>query len=223
MTTPVDPHAAAPVLAAGEPLATARLAIVAFHGRGATAADIAGLAAEVAPPGSAIVAPEAVGNTWYPYRFLEPRERNEPWLSSALALVGRIVEGIVAAGVPAERVALLGFSQGACLVSDFAARNPRRYGGLLILSGGLIGPPGTRFAYDGSLAGTPTLVGCSDVDAHIPVERVRQTADALGSMGAAVTLRIYPGMGHTVNQDEVEVARGLLATAAGDGDGDTGR
>lgn len=220
VTDPLDPHAAAAVHISGSPLATARLAIVAIHGRGATAADIAGLAAEVAPPRSAIVAPEAVGNTWYPCRFMEPRERNEPWLSSALALVGRIVEEVETAGVPAERIALLGFSQGACLVSDFAARRPRRYGGLLVLSGGLVGPPGSRFAYEGSLAGTPALVGCSDVDAHIPVGRVRETAAELERLGAAVTLRIYPGMGHAVNRDEINCSRTLLASVA---DGDAGR
>lgn len=204
------PHGGQPVLAAGEPLATAAGAIVALHGRGADAEDILGLAQEVAPSGVAIVAPQAAGNTWYPYRFLEPFARNEPYLSSALRTVADLVARLEASGIPAERIALLGFSQGACLALESAARNARHYGGLIGFSGGLIGPPGTDFSYPGSLDGTPVFLGCSDVDPHIPKERVEETAAALSDLGAAVDMRLYPGMGHTVNRDELDAAKALL-------------
>ena len=213
---PASPHANAPIFAAGAPLETAEAAVIALHGRGAAAADIVALAAEVAPATMAIVAPQAAGATWYPYRFLEPIGRNEPYLSSALALVAGLVERIEAAGVDRARIALLGFSQGACLALEFVARHPARYGAALGFSGGLIGPPGTRFDYPGSLAGTPVLLGCSDVDPHIPLERVEETAAALATMGGEVTLRIYPGMGHSVNRDEIMLARGMLAPLGGD-------
>lgn len=212
-TNDQNPHASGRLLLASAPLETASGAIVALHGRGAGADDIVGLALEVAPEGVAIVAPEAVNNTWYPYRFLEPFERNEPWLSSALRRVEDVVRQIAAAGIPAERVALLGFSQGACLALETAARNARRYAGLLGFSGGLIGPPGTSFDYAGTLEDTPVFLGCSDVDAHIPVERVQETAEALQRLGADVDLRIYPGMAHTINRDELLAARDLLANA----------
>ncbi|HET7095182.1 MAG TPA: dienelactone hydrolase family protein [Thermomicrobiales bacterium] len=211
-----QPHANAAVFAAGAPLPQAAAAIVALHGRGASAADIMGLAADVAPAAAAIVAPQAAGATWYPFRFLEPIARNEPYLSSALALVERLIGEIEAAGVARERIALLGFSQGACLALEFLARHPARYGAALGFSGGLIGPPGTPFAYPGSLAGTPVLLGCSDVDPHIPLRRVEETAAVLGAMDAEVTLRIYPGMGHAINRDEIALARTMLAPLAGE-------
>jgi predicted esterase len=213
-----QPHANAEIFAAGAPLAQADQAVVALHGRGASAADIIGLAAEVAPASAAIVAPQAAGATWYPFRFLEPIARNEPYLSSALALVASLVDRIEAAGIGRERIALLGFSQGACLALEFVARHPACYRAALGFSGGLIGPPGTPFDFPGSLAGTPVFLGCSDVDPHIPLARVEETAAALEAMGAAVELRIYPGMGHTVNRDEIVRARALLARdAAGRG------
>lgn len=205
-----NPHGGQPVLAAGEPLETAAGAILALHGRGADAEDIIGLAADVAPPGVAIIAPQAAGNTWYPYRFLEPTERNEPYLSSALRTVSDLIGRLAASGMPPERIALLGFSQGACLALESAARHARRYAGLIGFSGGLIGPPGTDFAYPGSLDGTPVFLGCSDVDPHIPKERVEETAAALSGLGATVDMRIYPGMGHTVNRDELDAARTLM-------------
>jgi predicted esterase len=211
-----QPHANATIFTAGEPLAGAASAIIALHGRGASAADIIGLAAEFAPPAAAIIAPQAAGATWYPFRFLEPIARNEPYLSSALALIDRLVGQIEAAGIGRERIALLGFSQGACLALEFLARHPANYSAALGFSGGLIGPPGMSFDYPGSLAGTPVLLGCSDVDPHIPLERVEETAVALEAMGADVTLRIYPGMGHTVNRDEIVLARRLLAPLSGD-------
>lgn len=207
-------HQGQSLLTAGKPLADAKAVMILIHGRGATARDILSLATHLADPDYAYLAPQAANQTWYPYRFLEPTARNEPWLSSALQRVGELVQQAEGAGIPAARIVLAGFSQGACLASEFAARNARRYGGLLVFSGGLIGPPGAPRAYAGSLDGTPVFVGCSDFDPHIPLERVQETADVLERLGAQVTLRIYPNMGHTIIEDELEEARGII-TASG--------
>src|SRR5829696_3715818 len=209
------PHGSQPVLAAGAPLDQASGAVVAIHGRGASARDIIGLAEEVAPPDVAILAPQAAGNTWYPYRFLEPTERNEPYLSSALRVVADLIAELEENGIPPERVALLGFSQGACLALEAAARNPQRYAGVIGFSGGLVGPPGTSFDFAGSLDGTPVFIGSSDVDPHIPKERVEESAAALDRLAAALDVRLYPGSGHTVNRDELEAARSILHDAFG--------
>lgn len=198
---------------AGQRLDQAQAALILLHGRGATAAGILLLAEELYHPAYSYLAPQAANNTWYPYTFLAPMQQNEPWLSSALSRVGETVAAVLAAGVPAERIVLGGFSQGACLASEFVARNARRYGGLLAFSGGLIGPPGTLRAYAGSLAGTPVFLGCSDVDPHIPQARVEETAAVLEGLGAQVTMRLYPSMGHTINADEITHARALLAAA----------
>lgn len=199
------------MLTAGAPLASARAAMVMAHGRGATAPDILELAAELAQPDFAYLAPQAAGNEWYPSRFTEPFASNEPWLSSALALLARALAQVAAAGVPAERTILLGFSQGACLSLEFAVRHVRRYGGIAGLSGGLIGPDDAPREYPGSLAGTPVFLGCSDVDPHIPKARVQQAADVLQRLGGNVTMRLYRGMGHTVNLDEITFVRGIMA------------
>jgi phospholipase/carboxylesterase len=208
-----DPHGGGRVLLAGEPLESATGAIIAVHGRGANPEDIVPLAEAVAPPGVAILAPAASGNTWYPYPFVAPIGQNEPLLSSALGRINELIASLIARGIPAERIAVLGFSQGACLALETAARHPRRYAGLIGFTGGLIGPPGTRFEYAGSLAGTPVFMGSSDVDPHIPKARFEETAEALTRLGARVDARLYPGMGHTVNRDEFDAARALLATA----------
>lgn len=205
-----DPHADQPLRTAGAPLDAAAAAAVLVHGRGADAGSILRLAGAVGVDGVAWLAPEAAGGSWYPQRFVAPIADNEPWLTSALGRIGALVAEIEAAGVPAERTALAGFSQGACLAVEYAARHPRRYGAIAALSGGLIGPPGTAFEYPGSLAGTPVLLGCSDVDPHIPVERVHETAAALRALGAEVDERIYPGMGHAVNEDEIAGLRALM-------------
>jgi len=202
-------------LTAGPAPADARAAAVIVHGRGGSPEGILGLAAEIerslARPGEiAWIAPRADGGAWYPYGFMEPFERNQPALDRALATVGRAIADLEAAGVPAERVVLLGFSQGACLSLEFAARNARRYGGVAGLSGGLIGPPGTPRDYAGSLDGTPIFLGCSDVDPHIPEARVHETAETMASLEGHVTARIYPGMGHTVNEDEIVRVAGIL-------------
>jgi predicted esterase len=209
------PHGGQRVLLGGASLDSASGGLIAIHGRGGGAEDIMALAREVAPPGVTILAPQAAGNTWYPYRFLEPTERNEPYLSSALRIVADLIAQLGEQGIPSERVALLGFSQGACLALEAAARNAQRYAGVIGFSGGLIGPPGTAFEFPGSLEHTPVFIGSSDVDPHIPKERVEETAAALQRLGAAVDVRLYPGMGHTVNRDELEAARAILADAFG--------
>jgi predicted esterase len=204
------PHDGRPVLIAGEPLESASAALILVHGRGASARDIMTVAAEVADPDFAYLAPEAAGNAWYPNRFMEPLESNEPWLSSALETVGRVL-AMVEEHLPAESVILLGFSQGACLTLEFAARGARRYGGLVGLSGGLIGPDHTPRDYPGSLAGTPVFLGCSDVDPHIPARRVVESGEILERLGGTVTVKLYPGMGHEVNADELDHVRQLMA------------
>lgn len=185
-----------------------------LHGRGATAESILSLAAEFRVPGIAYIAPQAAGNAWYPLSFLAPLERNEPFLTSALATVSRAVGAAEAAGIPSERTFLLGFSQGACLASEWVARNARRYGGLFVLSGGLIGDDQAPRDYSGDLAGTPVFLGCSDVDAHVPASRVEETGRILTGLGGVVDLRLYRGMGHTVNADEIEAVVGVLEAAA---------
>jgi len=205
----------AEVLAAGAPLARARAAAILVHGRGASAEDILTLADEFAQDDIAYLAPQAPGRSWYPYSFLAPLEQNEPHLSNALATVGATLDHVSREGFTSERIVLIGFSQGGCLTLEYAARNARRYGGIAGLSAGLIGPLGLPRDYPGSLAGTPVFLGCSDVDSHVPLWRVQESRDVLGRMGAAVTERIYPGMAHTVNPDEIaHVARLLAGIAA---------
>ena len=205
-----NPHGEQTVRMSGEPLEQAKAAMLMVHGRGATAEDILSLASELGQPGFAYLAPQAAGNTWYPNRFLVPLEQNEPWLSSALAFVGDVFAQIVNAGIPTERIMLLGFSQGACLTLEFAARNARRYGGLVGLSGALIGPDDTPRDYKGSLEGTPVFLGCSDVDFHVPKERVNETAEVLQGLNGKVIERLYPNMDHSVNQDEIDFVRGMM-------------
>ena len=206
------PHQGQPVRTAGEPFDQARAAMLMVHGRGARAEDILSLADELAQPGFAYLAPQAAENTWYPNRFTAPISSNEPWLSSALAFVGDVFNQIREAGILPERIMLLGFSQGACLTLEFAARNARPYGGLVGLSGALIGPDGTPRNYKGSLEGTSVFLGCSDVDFHVPKERVQQTAEVFRRLGGEVTERLYPNMDHTINQDEIDFVRGLMRT-----------
>lgn len=210
-----EPHRGQGMAAAGEPLGRARAAMVLVHGRGASPESILDLAREVDRPGFAYLAPRAAGSTWYPYSFLAPLDRNEPHLSSALGLLSSAVEQAVGGGVPPERLLLLGFSQGACLTLEFLARNPRRYGGVAGLTGGLIGPDGTPRDYPGSLDGTPVFLGTSDPDPHVPRARVEETARVLERMGARVTTRIYPGMPHTVDRDELEHVRAMMDDVLG--------
>jgi len=209
-----DPHGAQPVRGAGAPVAGAAAVMILFHGRGASAGDILSLSEHFAVDNVAYLAPEAAGHSWYPFSFLAPAVQNEPYLTSALGLVDTIIRSVEAEGVPAERIVLFGFSQGACVAAEYAARHARRYGGVVALTGGLIGAELRRENYRGDFAGTPALIGCSDVDPHIPLARVRETTAVMKSLGAAVDERIYPGLGHTVNADEVARVRAVLELVA---------
>jgi phospholipase/carboxylesterase len=205
-----DPHAGQAILGAGPLPEQASATLVLVHGRGATAESILSIHAELALPSLAALAPQAEAGTWYPQSFLAPLEANQPYLDSALRRVEVIVADLLARRIAGDRIAFLGFSQGACLVSEFAARHPRRYGAIVALTGGLIGPPGTPRDYSGSLEGTPVFLGTSDPDPHVPFARVRETEAVFLNMGATVELRRYAGMPHTINEDELEASRALL-------------
>ena len=209
-----DPHRAVQVAQKGAPPSRAKAAMIMLHGRRGSAEDMLALVDILARPDLAYVAPQAAAHSWYPHPFTASIERNEPWLSSALRVIDTLLERLGDAGFGSERVALLGFSQGACLALEYAARHARPYAGVIGLSGGLIGPEGTPRDYPGSLAGTPVFLGCSDVDPHIPLARVRDTTAVLRRLGAVVTERIYPGMGHLINEDEIRFVQGLLAGLA---------
>ncbi len=203
-------HQGIPVARYGADAVAATAAMIMIHGRGATAEDILYLAHELDAPDVAFLAPQAANATWYPNRFIAPVAANEPWLSSALQVVDELVGSLVAAGIAHDKIFLLGFSQGGCLATEYAARNPRRYAGVIGLSSGLIENGDQPRAYMGTLDGTPVLLGCSDVDFHIPLARVERTAQIFANLGAAVDTRIYPGMDHTVNQDEIDAVQHLI-------------
>ena len=205
-----DPHRDQPVRHAGADPEDARAAVILLHGRGATAEGILSLAAEIDVESVAYHAPQAAGAQWYPRRFMEPVDANEPWLSSALARVAALQQEIEGSGLEPDRIVVGGFSQGACLAVEYVARNARRYGGAFALSGGLIGAEVDAERYADGLAGTPVFMGCSDRDAHIPEQRVHDSAALLEARGAAVDVRIYPGMPHTVNEDEIGAIREML-------------
>ena len=205
-----DPHGDRPVLHRGSALEDAAGAVILLHGRGASASDILGLADEMYYPQLAYVAPQAAGHTWYPNSFLAPLAENEPWLSSALKKIKDIVDSIVSSDVPLKKIVVAGFSQGACLSTEFVARHAGQYGGLIAFTGGLIGPPGTRFQYAGSLAGMQAFLGAGDPDPHVPWKRVEASASVLSEMGANVTLRRYPGMPHAISEDEIKSARPII-------------
>ena len=205
-----DPHRGQPVLTLGPQPSAARMTMIMVHGRGASAEDMLGLAAEFGTTDVACLAPQAAGRTWYPCSFLSPLQDNEPGITSGLRVIAGLVDGLVAQQIPHERIALLGFSQGACLSLEFAARHPQQYAAVVGLSGGLIGPPGTPRDYPGSFGRAPVFLGCSDIDAHIPLARVQETADVFRRMEALVDERIYQHMGHTVNEDEIQAVKALL-------------
>jgi predicted esterase len=205
-----DPHANQLVATAGPPPEDADAAIVLVHGRGATAESMLSLYEELGVETVAAIAPQAAGHTWYPQSFLAPIEANQPYLDSALTRIESVIADLLTAGLPSERIMLLGFSQGACLTSESIARHPRRYGAVMALTGGLIGPPGTPRDYPGSLAGTPLFLGTSDPDPHVPFARVQETQAVLTRMGAAVELRRYPGMPHTINEEELDICRTMV-------------
>lgn len=202
----MGPHEGQPVMAVGAPLGQGPVAIM-VHGRNAGPANILDLAPRLARPDLTCLAPAAASRTWYPHSFMAEIASNEPGLSSGLSVIAALVARVESAGVPRSRTVLLGFSQGACLAAEFAARHPARYGGIVLFSGGVIGPPGTAWDDRGQFDGTPIFLGCSDHDSHVPESRVRESADLFTRMGARVTMRIYPGMGHLVSDDEILVAQ----------------
>jgi predicted esterase len=181
-----------------------------LHGRGATASDILTLAHDLGMPDVAYLAPQAAESTWYPNRFSAPVASNEPWLSSALGAVAGVLSRITMAGIPIEHTLLLGFSQGACLALEFAARTPQSYGGVVGLSGALIENGDGPRAYAGSLERVSVFLGCSTTDPHVPRERVEQSAEIFRGLGADVTLRLYPNIEHTIIPDEVQVIRHMI-------------
>jgi predicted esterase len=207
----MGPHDSQTVLAAGTKLDAAGAACILVHGRGADPRDMAGLAQAFRRPGFAYLMPAAAGNTWYPSSFMAPREQNEPGISSGLAVIEGLVQQCLARGLPESRIVIGGFSQGACLSSEFCVRHPRRYGALLGFSGGLIGPPGSTWDdVTTDLTGMEVFLGCSDVDPHIPKERVIETERVFSRLGASVVRKLYPGMGHTINEDELREAQRIL-------------
>jgi phospholipase/carboxylesterase len=210
-----DPHGNQPVLRAGPTPNQAAATLVLLHGRGVSAESILSLYDELRIENLAAVAPQAVGNTWYPQSFLAPLEANQPYLDSALARIESIVADLIAGGMESGRIAILGFSQGACLTTEFVARHPRRYGAVIGLTGGLIGPAGTPRNYSGSLDGTPVFLGSGDPDPHVPFARVKETATVLGRMGGKVDIRRYPGRQHTISEEELEVCRDLILHVVG--------
>jgi predicted esterase len=210
VTTVTDPHADQPIVQAGQRLGTSPAVVIMVHGRNAAPENILDLVPHLARPNVTYLAPAAGGRTWYPYSFMAEIATNEPGLSSALRMLEGLVARVEQAGVPKSRIVMLGFSQGACLTSEFAVRHAARFGGFAIFTGGAIGPAGTTWNYPGTFAGTPIFMGCSDRDMHVPESRVRETAAMFTRMGANVDTRIYPGMGHLVNDDEIAAAQGIL-------------
>ncbi|MBB3837545.1 phospholipase/carboxylesterase [Runella defluvii] len=197
---------------AGVPLDQAKRVLIMTHGRGASAQSILSLAAELAVDGFALAAPQATGNTWYPYSFLAPEAQNEPGLSSGLAVLKELLDTVKAAGISSENVYFLGFSQGACLTSEFVARHAQPFGGVFILSGGVIGDSVKIERYTGNFAGTPIFLGCSDVDAHVPKDRAQDSSEVFRTLGATVTERIYPNAPHSIFQDEIDHINHILTT-----------
>jgi phospholipase/carboxylesterase len=206
-----DPHADQPLLAVGPAVGKSDLVLILIHGRGATAQSILSLLDALELENISALAPQATGNSWYPHSFLAPLDANQPFLDSALKRIETIVNDLLGKKIPSEKIALLGFSQGACLTMEFIARHPRRYAAAIALTGGLIGPPGTARNYPGSLAKTPIFLGSGDPDPHVPFERVKETETVLKKMDGEVELRRYPGMPHTINDDELDACRKLLS------------
>lgn len=206
-----NPHEKGLLLSAGSAFADAAGVLILLHGRGGSARDILGLGQAICPSGWAMLAPQAAGQTWYPCSFLAPREENEPYLSSALERVRTTVESALAAGISADKIAIAGFSQGACLATEFAGRNPRRYGAVLAFTGGLIGPAGAPITLTGDFAGTPVLFSSGDPDPHVPWERVEKSAEAFRQIGGRVVVNRYSGRPHTILPEEIDAARKMLA------------
>jgi phospholipase/carboxylesterase len=208
-----DPHRDGAVREFGRPLAEAAGAVILLHGRGGSAEDILSLGRALHLPQFTYLAPQAAGNSWYPNSFLAPIAQNEPWLTSALGKIETLLERANDAGIAADRMVIGGFSQGACLASEFVARHPQRYAGLIALTGGLIGPPGADLKHPGNLAGTPAFFGSGDPDPHVPWQRVQESARILTEMGATVTIRRYANRPHTISAEEIAFASHLIGEA----------
>jgi phospholipase/carboxylesterase len=198
------------LITAGKDLTTAQQALIMVHGRGGTASDILSLAQYLPVDDFALLAPQAAANSWYPYSFLAPPGDNEPWLTASLGQLQQLLADVRARGITDERIWFLGFSQGACLTLEFVTRQATRYGGIVAFTGGLIGDRVYTENYKGDFNGTPVFIGTSDPDPHVPVQRVRATTKILKDMHAAVTEKIYPGMGHTISSDEIQQASRLV-------------
>lgn len=209
------PHTGQPVRTEGQPLGEGRGVVILVHGRNAGPDNILDLLPRLDRPDFTYLAPAAADGTWYPYSFMAEIVQNEPGISSGVHVLHGLVRQAIEAGVPADRVVLIGFSQGGCLAAETSVRHPARYGGVVVFSGGLIGPPGTEWPDRGSFDGTPVFLGCSDVDTHVPASRVNESAEVFERLGARVTKRIYPGMGHLVNEDEIAFAQSLLDQVGG--------
>lgn len=212
----MQPHEGQPVAQAGTPLGESRAVMIMVHGRNAAPRNILDLCPALNRPAFTYLAPAAANNTWYPFSFMAETERNEPGLSSGLEVLAGLLEDVLSRGIRTEHIMLLGFSQGACLAGEFAVRHAQRFGGVVLYSGGLIGPLGTTWSDTGDFAGTPVLLGCSDVDAHVPRQRVDESASVFARMGATVTKRIYPGMAHTVNEEEIRLTQGMMDAVLAD-------
>ncbi|TVQ20722.1 MAG: phospholipase [Spirochaetaceae bacterium] len=206
-------HEDQPVRYSGEPLEDARAAMIMLHGRGASAEDMITLSEQFSHAGLGFVAPQARDGEWFRYSFLVPVQQNEPGVSSAMVVLRSLVLEADLRGIAHERIFLFGFDQGACLVLEFAARHARRYGGVLALGGGLIGPPGTDWESQASLDATPVYIGCADVDPHVPASRVEESAQVLKDLGARVDLQVYPGLGHTIGGVQIEAVNAHLERA----------
>lgn len=202
-----------PAIPYGADPAGAPLAIVAIHGRGRSAGEMIELAGRIGLPEVAWRALQAPGGSWYPGVFMQPIEANQPHLDQTLARVEKEVRALEALGLPRRRIALAGFSQGACIVCEYVWRHPRRWGAVIAFTGGLFGPPGTAWATPDALAGTPVLLSNSDHDDWVPWSRVEETATVFRRMGGEVTLRLYPGREHLVGDDEIKEARAILQSA----------
>lgn len=212
MVAASGPHAGQPIATGGVSLEKAAIVMIMVHGRGGDPDGVLDLAGAIDRAGVAYLAPAANGGTWYPFPFVSPRERNEPGLSSGLSVIESLVTDLLDRRFTPSRIAILGFSQGACLSSEFAIRHPRPYGGVLVLSGGLIGAPGTTWddVTSTELNQTPVFLGCSDVDPHIPKERVLESEKVFQRLGARVTRKLYPGLGHLVNADEIAEVQSIV-------------
>ena len=207
----IHPHKEENVIYAGSAIEDADSVMILLHGRGADAASMKSLIDEIYREGMIYIIPQAANNSWYPYRFIEKRETNEPGISSGLLLIDSIVNALIKNNIARQNIYLLGFSQGACLAADYAARYPGRFGGVFALSGGLIGNKINADDYNGNLQQTPVFFGCSDADFHIPEQRIHESVQVFANLNAIVTKKIYPAMGHTINRDELNFVNQVLS------------